>query len=273
MTPVTIVEERLGAYKNPRYYRTTRGGRADITVGKRLNQPNDTLMDNPWPQLPIDAPHVLPSDRCIVEKFNARNADKHFIVQTQLLPEPFIGDPNARVYLLNLNPGYTPGEDDEWHADPAYRTAIIDNLSHRPAEFPLYFLDPRLKDAPGSKWWRKYARWLIDDDDIGIEKLARNLFCVELFPYHSTKYRPVPRVLSPNRLVPSSAYGFHLVRRAIRTGRPIVATRRFEAWCAQIPKLRGYANLFRLRTTASVWLSPDNIEGYDRLVDELRAAP
>ena len=258
---------------------------ADVAAEETTDPPKDTLVENPWQQLPTDVPHVLPSDRPIVEKFNARYADKHdpkcenpscagcFTLQTQLLPEPFIGDPDARVYVLNLNPGYTPEEDDEWHANPAYRTAIIDNLDHRPAEFPFYFLNPRVKDAPGSKWWRKYARWLIDDDDIGIEKLARNLFCVELFPYHSTKYRPLPRALSPNRLVPSSAYGFDLVRRAIRTGRPIVATRRFEAWCAQIPKLRGYANLFRLRTTASVWLSPDNIEGYDRLVDELRAAP
>ena len=239
-------------------------------------------MENPWPQLPTDAPHVLPSDRCIVDKFNARNANKHdrkcrnpsctgcFTLQKQLLPEPFIGDPDAQVYLLNLNPGYTPGEDEEWHANPAYRTAIIDNLSHRPAEFPFYFLDPRLKDAPGSKWWKTYARWLIDD--IGIEKLARNLFCVELFPYHSTKYRPMPKVLSPNGLVPSSAYGFHLVRRAIQTGRPIVATRRLKAWRARIPELRGYVNLFRLRTTASVWLSPANIEGYDRLIGELNAS-
>ena len=240
-------------------------------------------MENPWPQLPTDAPHVLRSDRCIVEKFNARYADKHhrdcrkpscagcFTLQTQLLPEPFIGDPDARVYLLNLNPGYEPKVDDDWHANPAYRTAIIDNLGHRPAEFPFYFLDPRLKDAPGSKWWKRYSRWWIED--VGIEKLARNLFCVELFPYHSTRYNPVPKkALSPNGLVPSSAYGFHLVRRAIRTGRPIVATRRFKAWCAQIPKLRGYANLFRLRTTSSVWLSPDNIEDYDRLVGELNAS-
>lgn len=239
-------------------------------------------MENPWPQLPADAPHVLPSDRSIVEKFNARYADEHdakcenpsctgcYTLQKQLLPEPFIGDPDARVYVLNLNPGYTPKDDDKWHANPAYRTAIIDNLDHKPTEFPFYFLDPRLKDAPGSRWWKKHAKWLIDD--IGdMEKLARNLFCVELFPYHSTKYKPVPRVLSPNGLVPSSAYGFHLVRRAIRTGRPIVVTRKLKTWRAQISELQGYANLFSLRSQR-VWLSPGNIEGYDRLIGELNAS-
>ena len=190
--------------------------------------------------------------------------------QVRHLPEPFIGDPDARVYLLNLNPGYEPKEDDVYHADVAFRTAIIDNLNHKTVAVPLYFFDPRLKKAPGSKWWGKYARWLIED--VGIEKLARNLFCVELFPYHSEEYRRVPKALSPDGLVPSSAYGVHLVRGAIRTGRPIVATRRFDDWCAQIPELRTYGNLFRLKYTQSVWFSPNNLERYDRLVAELNAA-
>ena len=240
-------------------------------------------MENPWPELPTDAPRVLPSDRSIIEAYNARYGDKHesacrtsscagcFTVHTQLLPEPFIGDPEARVYLLNLNPGYS-SEDDAWHAEPDYRTAIIDNLSHRTAAFPFYFFNPRLKEAPGSRWWGEHARWLVDD--VGIENLARNLFCVELFPYHSKKYKPVPQDLSHNGLAPSSAYGVHLVRRAIRTNRPIVAMRRLNNWCAQVPALRGgnYGNLFRLRNTQRPWLSPKNIEGYDRLVGELRAA-
>ncbi len=241
-------------------------------------------MQNPWPRLPTDAPRVLPSDRAIIHEFNARYADKHdsacrksscmgcvgcFTVHTQLLPEPFIGDPTARVYVLNLNPGYEP-EDDAWHANPAYRTAIIDNIGHRTADFPFYFFDPSLRDAPGSIWWSKRARWLIAD--IGIETLVRNLFCVELFPYHSRRYKPVPKTISPNGLVPSSRYSFHLVRQAIRANRPIVAMRAFRNWCELLPELRTYDNLFRLNSAQNVALSPDNLEGYDRLVGELRAA-
>ena len=227
-------------------------------------------MKNPWPQLPANAPRVLPEDCSIVEAFNARYADDpDFAIQPQLLPEPFIGDPNARVCLLGLNPGYSPA-DDTWHADPLYRDAIIDNLSHRPAAFPFYFFDPRLREAPGSVWWRQRSRWLVDD--AGIETVARNMFCVELFPYHSRHYKPIPKALSPNGLVPSSTYAIHLVRRAIRTKRPIVAMRRFRDWCAQIPELEAYDKLFRLKNTQSVWLSPGNIEEYDQLVRELSAA-
>ena len=108
-----------------------------------------------------------------------------------------------------MNPGYSP-EDDAWHVDPVYRTAIIDNLSHRAARFPFYFLDPRLKDAPGSAWWRRRSRWWIRD--VGIEELARNLFCAELFPYHSRRYRRVPKAMSLDGLVPSSGYVTRLVR-------------------------------------------------------------
>ena len=237
-------------------------------------------MENPWPQLPTDAPRVLPSDRSIIEAFNTRYADKHesdcratscagcFTVQTRLLPEPFIGDPSARVYVLNLNPGYSP-EDDAWHAEPDYRTAIIDNLDHKTAAFPFYFFDPRLKDAPGSTWWRQRSRWWIRD--VGIETLARNLFCAELFPYHSRRYRHVPKTMSPDGLAPSSRYAAHLVREAIRTHRPIVAMRAFRAWCELIPELGGYGKVFHIGNPQNVSLSPNNLDGYSRLVGELRA--
>ena len=221
-------------------------------------------MENPWLQLRTDAPRVLRSDRSIIDKFNARYARTKFVIQTQLLPEPFIGDPDARAYLLNLNPGYR-SEDEDWHAETDFQTAITDNLNHKTAVCPFYYFDPRFKEVPGSKWWRSHARWLIED--IGIEKLARNLFCVELFPYHSEEYQ-----LSPNGLVPSSAYGVHLVRRAIRSDRPIVAMRAFGDWCAQLPELQQYRNLFRLRNPRRAWLSPGNLGGYDRLARELKAA-
>ena len=93
-------------------------------------------MVNPWSQLPTDAPHVLRHDLPIVEEFNkhyARNPD--IKIQSHLLPEPFIGDPSAGVYLLNLNPGYSP-EDDDWHRKPVYRTATIENLGHKPTAYP-----------------------------------------------------------------------------------------------------------------------------------------
>ncbi len=231
---------------------------------------------NPWSGLPThDAPHVLQQDLPIVEAFNKRYAhDPDIKIQSHLLPEPFIGDPSARVYLLNLNPGYSP-KDDDWHRKPVYRNAIIENLGHKTAEYPFYFLDPRLQDAPGSAWWIQRSRWWIRD--VGTKTLARNLFCAELFPYHSTKYRPIPKRISrispdsPDGLVPSSGYVAHLVREAIRDHRPIVV--RTLRWCELIPELGDYSKLFHLNSRQNVSLSPNNLQGYDQLVAELRAVP
>lgn len=244
--------------------------RENVSRQRPAGRMEQRIVENPWLQLPTDAPYVLQQDSPIVEAFNARCAHGPCKIQRQLLPEPFIGNPGARVCLLNLNPGYSP-EDDDWHANPIYRTAIIDNLRHRTAAFPFYFLDPRLKDAPGSSWWRRRSRWWIDD--VGIEALARKLFCVELFPYHSSRYTPVPRAVSPDGLVPSSGYAVHLVRAAIRAGRPVVAMRSLKRWFELIPELGCYSQLFHIRNPRGAWLSPGNLEGYDRLVGELRAAP
>jgi len=228
-------------------------------------------MVNPWSQLPTDAPHVLRQDLPIVEEFNQQYAHNSDIkIQSHLLPEPFIGDPSAHVYLLNLNPGYSP-EDDDWHRNRAYRNAIIENLGHKTAEYPFYFLDPRLEDAPGSAWWKRRSRWWIRD--VGTEILARNLFCAELFPYHSRRYRPVPKRISPDGLVPSSAYVANLVREAIRDRdhQPmIVAMRAPRRWCELIPELGDYSKLFRISNPQNVSLSPNNLKGYDQLVAELR---
>lgn len=228
-------------------------------------------MENPWLQLPIDAPYVLRQDLPIVEAFNARyGRDSDIAIQSQLLPEPFIGDPGARVYLLNLNPGYSP-EDDDWHGRPVYRAAIIANLRRESAKFPFYFLDPALEDAPGSAWWRSRLRWWTAE--FRGETLARNLFCAELFPYHSRVYKPALKTVSSDGLVPSSGYTVHLVREAIRTNRPVGVMRAFRAWCGLIPELAGYGNLFRTNSPRNVSLSRRNLDGYARLVDELGAAP
>lgn len=225
-------------------------------------------MVNPWSQLPTDAPHVLRQDRPIVEEFNQQYAHNPDIkIQSHLLPEPFIGDPSARVYLLNLNPGYSP-EDDDWHRNRAYRNAIIENLGHKTAAYPFYFLNPKLEAAPGAVWWRRRSRWWLRE--VGTETLARNLFCAELFPYHSSGYRRIPKRISPDGLVPSSGYVTHLVREAIRAHRPIVAMRALRGWCELIPELGNYSRLFRIGNPRNVSLSPNNLKGYDQLVAELR---
>ncbi len=226
-------------------------------------------MKNPWRELPTKAPYVLERDRDIIDAFNEWYETKDDCrVQTHLYPEPFIGDRASPVYLLGLNPGYAPYEDDEWHKKDDFSSAILSNLAHEVLDTPFYFLDSRFSDAPGAKWWLGKCKWLVES--IGLEKLARRIFCVELFPYHSTKYQAIPQKISSSQSIPSSDYSVYLVEQAIQEEKVIVAMRSFRQWCERVPELEGYGKLIRLNSPQNVALSPKNVQDYDALLDALQ---
>ncbi|EIJ36953.1 hypothetical protein [Thiothrix nivea] len=228
-------------------------------------------MKNPWSQLPITAPRILADDKKIIDQFNKHYCgDLDFSIQTQLFPEPFIGDPNSPLYVLGLNPGYSPLADDKWHSDAEFTEAITNNINHRPTSFPFYFLNPKFENAPGSAWWLMRSRWL--RGEVGNEFLAQSMFCVELFPYHSHKYKSIPKSISSSSLVPSSNYSVFLVQQAILANKTIIAMRALKQWFKLIPQLKTYGKLHRLNSPQNVSLSPNNIAGYSALVDELITA-
>lgn len=226
-------------------------------------------MINPWTELPNETPYVLASDLASTEAFNKKCSDSpQFILQTQILPEPFVGNKESPVYVLNLNPGYDT-QDDHWHSKPDFHLALRNNLAHKEAEYPFYFLDPAFQDSPGSRWWNAKCKWLINE--FGGPFISRNVFCVELFPYHSKNYKPMPTAISKNALVPSSDYSAYLVKQAILDNKAIIVTRAFSAWCRQVPELAHYKNLFRIRNPQNVTLSPGNIDEYQKIVSILKA--
>ena len=62
------------------------------------------MADNPWPSLPDSPPFVLANDKRAIEAFNQK-AKKNAIIQTDMLPEPFVGSLHAPVFVLLENPG------------------------------------------------------------------------------------------------------------------------------------------------------------------------
>ncbi len=224
-------------------------------------------MINPWRRLPYEAPYVLPSDRGIIDDYNSIYIDKpDVVIQTQLAPEPFVGTPNGVVYTLGLNPGYSP-EDDRWHREPRFMEAIQRNLAHQESEYPFYLIDPLHSESPGYRWWTKRLRRLIED--VGQQLLANRLFCVELFPYHSHRYKPVPKSISETRNVPSSAYARDLVQTAIRDEKPVIVMRALKRWIRLVPELTNYPHLHQLRNPRGVYLSPKNLNGYEAICSRL----
>lgn len=94
-----------------------------------MRHPNET---NPWLQLPAEPPYVLPADRPFVDRFNERARDRHRI-RLEIIPEPYLGNPDAPVVLLNLNPGFVD-DDRGLLLEPPFNDAARANLEHRHPE-------------------------------------------------------------------------------------------------------------------------------------------
>ncbi len=208
-------------------------------------------MDNPWLNLPTQPPYILSMDRSAIEDFN-RTASEVSRVHLDVFPEPYVGNPEAKVVVLALNPGYCD-RDKEVQAQPALAEAYWKALRFESQDYPFYFLDPRFHDTPGSRWWRSHLRSLIEDCSEPL--VARNLLCIQIFPYASKKYAfPKP--------IPSLDYTLTLLNSAIEREALIVIMRHSRAWRRVAPQLDAYGSrtgrVFELNSPLSVHITPRN---------------
>ena len=138
-------------------------------------------MENPWKSLPTNPPYILPDELESINNFN-RYCKEEFKILTHLFPDPYLGNINAPVILLNLNSGYN-GSEDELHKNTAFIEVCRNNLLHGETNWSNYYFDPQFHNTAGYEWWSKVAREIIER--IGEEKFSRNVLTVEYFPYHS----------------------------------------------------------------------------------------
>jgi len=77
-------------------------------------------MKNPWLSLRgTGSPYIFEKDRAKIDTYNRFVPDPRAKVIPDVIPEPFIGNPNsAQVVFLGLNPGYSIS-DPVWHAKGA----------------------------------------------------------------------------------------------------------------------------------------------------------
>lgn len=222
--------------------------------------PQTSKGGNPWEHLPAEAPYILEQDRDDVDDHNA-SAPAKFRVHPELLPVPFIGNPRAPVVLLNLNPGYSP-DDEETEVGTPFGRALRANLTHGNPKFPFPLIDPRFGDVPGYEWWSTKLRPLIAA--VGEKTVAKRVFCVQLFPYRSAKYRAVS--------VPSQSYGAELVTDALKRGALIVGMRSCRQWEERVPSLIAHPKVAWLKNPRNPQVSPGNMEAeaYAAVVSALR---
>ena len=223
-------------------------------------------MRNPWHQLPSKAPFALPAEREIVNDFNAFYDNPQYQVHLEVLPEPFIGNPQAGVVVLSLNPGYDES-DVLWHQRTDFAASIHANLQHEPQEYPFYPLNPTYSPSGAHRWWRKKLNTLIQDSSL--PAVANNLLCVEWFPYHSYSYKAIPKRIAPE-LLPSQRYAIHLVEAAMSRGARIIAMRSYRTWEQHVPGLNSYPKVHHLSSAQSAHLSPGNMADYSAVITALK---
>lgn len=217
-------------------------------------------MRNPWTELPLQPPYVLESDRLMLQGFNAGAAERHRF-DLSLFPEPYFGSIAAPVVILNLNPGKSP-DDAAVHADPTFAAMTHRSLNHELEPYPFLHLQPDA-NTPGSKWWGQRTRELVSD--VGFTQVARQLGCVQYYPYHSSEYtKSTPEV-------PSQQYGFFLVRQAIERGAEIIIMRSIKKWLAAVPELAYYNKVHYGVNPRAPFISKGNLRSsYNKIVERIR---
>lgn len=203
---------------------------------------------NPWTSLPATRPFVLPEDATAISAFNLRAHEKKRYDLT-LFPEPYFGHPSAPVIVLALNPGWGPN-DAEVHAQQGFAELARRSLTHDLAPYPFLHLQPGA-ETDGARWWNSKTRRLVEE--AGFDAVAKNLFCIQYFPYHSKEYG------ASGLRVPSQQYGFTLLRAGIARGAEVVVMRSLHLWAVAVPELSSYPRVHLVRNKRNPTLSPANL--------------
>lgn len=221
---------------------------------------------NEWINLPQEGPYAPPCELQMIEEHNrAMGSDSHKL-RLDVLLEPYIGDSSASVYLLNLNPGFS-SKDLDWHSREDFGSAIRASLAHEKTEYPFYFMNPKYSEAEGSKWWLKKLGPLIEK--VGLQQVAKNVFCVEYLGYHSFKYHRISPKITGGYL-PTQQYAASMVRDAMKENKTIILMRSRAQWFWLVPELENYENLMRLKNPQNPYLSPNNLEEFGLVVDMIK---
>jgi hypothetical protein len=203
---------------------------------------------NPWLDLPSQPPYVVPVDAPFIEVFN-RSASRDARVRTELFPEPFIGPLNAPIVMLLLNPGVSRG-DFAVHRHPVFRRNIRECL-REPRGVRVHQYLTGETPGPGTQWWTRIAGPLIRATTAA--RVAKSVLAIEFFPYHSVSYQHAMLRL------PSQAFTFEMVRRALQREAVIILGRGEPGWIGAVPELARYPLLSRLRNVRNSVISAANL--------------
>jgi hypothetical protein len=219
---------------------------------------------SPWIDLPAEPPFVLPDDAPHVAMHDRLyGGDPRRRLQLDRMPEPSLGRWDAPVVVLC---GHPPACDDD--RTPREPTTELHEALRRaiagPPDHHLALADPRT--GARHAWWRRATRSL--REQVGDPAVARGLLTVPFVPYAADQ--PGDELLLLR--LPSQTFAFGLVRSALRRGALVVLASHRAAWFGAVPELASHEHLLRMNGSRGLRLTPNTVDGYERITARLRAA-
>jgi hypothetical protein len=221
------------------------------------------LSRSPWIDLPSQPPFVLPEDAVHVAAYNRLyGGDPRRRLRVDRLPEALLGRWDAPVVVLTGPPPVLDGD-----TAPADDPGFVEQWRRALAGGPqthLALVDPR--SGPRHGWWRRATRLL--RERVGEEAVARGLLTVSFMPYAAED--PGAELLLMR--LPSQTFGFARVRDALRRGALVVLASHRAAWFGAVPELAGHDGLLRMHAMRSLRITPNTVDGFERIAARLSEA-
>lgn len=232
-------------------------------------------MGNPWADnigswLKESKRFLLEEDQKVLD---SKNLTENF--ELKLLPEPYIGNREAPIYLLNLNPSVDdlmclPDPEEIKPLQARLKSHMICNYlfyenknewikCNEYLKFKFYHLDPEYKYFQGFWWWYRKLKKLLEvlqkDNKLydSFKIAANSLFNVEYMPYHSKKYINIWCRL------PSQEFNFGLVETALKENKIIIIMKGKEQWTQAIPGLESHDEVYTLNSPQNSVISEKNL--------------
>ncbi len=180
-------------------------------------------MNNPWEEIK-KGNYVLSIDKDRIGKFNNdKSLPLKYKIQDHLIPDPFFGNINAKVVLLMLNPGFG-GKEDKDYEQNNFEEILLNNLKHSNTKKHFFSLDNAFEETDAHNYWKPKVKEL--NMHFNNDFLSEQLFCINLFPYHSENYKKIK-----GGLLESQKYSLYLLNEKIKEKDSlIISMRAYTKW-------------------------------------------
>jgi hypothetical protein len=198
-------------------------------------------MLNPWADLPDDAPFIARVDADYIRRYPQPYSN----LELELLPPPYLGKPDARVYFLLRSP--SAGHDDRKY--PGFLSERRRALRFE-SEWCFWPLAPRMRGSYAFEYVTRLMREVIAA--VGPERVAPRMMWLQYLGYQSREWVPFPVRLA------SQEFACSLLREAMNARKIVIIGLIRRRWINAVPELEHY-DYIPLRNPRNPCFTPGNM--------------